>query len=120
MPIQDVQRPGITGEQLVFNDAAVDDQFVNDGRVMLVITNGDSGSQSCTLDDPNTPIPPGSTANYDALLTVPAGQTKVFGPFPRSRFNDGDQLVTMTWSAIPDDGGDPPVITLTWALLGLK
>jgi hypothetical protein len=93
------QHPAIAGAVLAANAAASGDKFTNDGKSLLVITNGDGSSHTCTLDDPNTPVPPGSAANNDAVLTVAAGATKAFGPFPTSRFNDADGNVAMTWSA---------------------
>lgn len=111
MTTRAVQAPGIAGATVVANTAAASDSFLNNGNVMLVITNGDSASHTCTLDDPNTPVPSGSAANNDAVLTVPAGASKVFGPFPPSRFNDADGKVQMAWSV---------TTSMTWSVFGTK
>lgn len=92
------------------NNAASGDSFLNDGRVLLYIENSDGSSHTCTLDDPNSPTPEGAvSANPDAVLTIANGAKKVFGPFPRSRFNDADGLVQMTWSSTTG---------MTWAVFG--
>jgi hypothetical protein len=82
--------------------AAAGDKFANDGLVVLYIENDDSNPTTLTLDDPNTPVPAGSSANNDASTTIAAGAKKFWGPFKRSRFNDEDGLVSMSWSNTTD------------------
>lgn len=86
--------------------AAAGDSFDNDGRTLLYIDNASGGSVTLTLDDPNTPVPEGSSAVNDAVITIAAGAKRFAGPFKTSRFNDADGRVQMTWSA---------TASVTWA-----
>src|SRR5262245_62125950 len=106
MPDQTAQRPGITGAVVTMNTAANDDSFNNDGMTLLIIENGGVAPTVLTLDDPNTPVPVGSSAVNDAAITITNGTTRVCGPFKRSRFNDANGKVQMDWSVLT---------SVTWA-----
>jgi hypothetical protein len=74
-------------------DAGNGNSFVNTGRELLIIDNGDASSKTATIV---------STATVDGLavadlpVVVAAGKRAVVGPFPPSVYGSP---VTVTWSA---------------------
>lgn len=72
------------------------DSFVNTGRELVAITNGDASSKDITFDIQRTLD---GEAVTDKVVTVPAGQTFLAGPFPTSIYNDADGEVQITYSA---------------------
>lgn len=89
----EVARTGVT---LTGAAVAASDTFANTGRELLVVTNGDASSKTVTIDYKLTAD--GQTVT-DRVVTVPAGETWVIGPFPPSMYNDAGGLVTVTYSA---------------------
>lgn len=71
--------------------------FQNDGRTVLVITNG-AGSNTVTVQTPGTQD---GLAITDLTATVAASKVHVLGPFPPTIYNDalGRVLVTVSASA---------------------
>lgn len=87
--------------------AAAGDSFDNDGRTLLLVDNASGVSVNLTLDDPNTPVPEGSTGvNNDAVVTIAAGAKRFIGPLKPSRFNDANGRCQLAWSA---------TASVTWA-----
>ena len=91
--VQTVTRSGITPTK---NAVASSDNFVNDGRTVLHVTNGSGGSLTVTIVTPNTSD---GLAVADRTVTIPNGEERVIGPFPRSVYNDSDGNVTVQFSA---------------------
>lgn len=91
--VQTVTRSGITPTK---NAVASSDNFVNDGRTVLHVTNGSGGSLTVTIVTPNTSD---GLAVADRTVTIPNGEERVIGPFPRTVYNDGDGKVTVQFSA---------------------
>lgn len=73
------------------------DQFPNTGREYLQIFNGDSGSHTVT---PVTQLAPDGQTVSALTVAVPAGATKVIGPFPPGVYNDVNGNVQLTYSAV--------------------
>jgi len=92
-------KPGVAGAVPVSHAAAASDSFDNNGRVMIRVNNAGGASTVLTVDDPGTNQPVAATAfNPDAAITIVNGTTKVIGPFPTARFNDGNGRVQLSWS----------------------
>lgn len=73
------------------------DAFLNTGREVLIVTNGDSGSHTATIHSQKTPD---GLALTDRVITVAAGVTKAIGPFPVGLYNDTNNLAQITYSAV--------------------
>lgn len=80
--VQTVTTAGITPTK---NAVSASDDFVNDGRTVLHVTNGSGGSINVTVV---TPVTTGGLAVADLVVAVPAGEERVIGPFARSIYND--------------------------------
>lgn len=99
LAVQDVAQNG--GAQLVDTtpDQPNGNLFENNGRVRLVIVNGDSGSHSVTITSVTDPY--GRTG--DLTVAVGAGKTAVLGPFDPLLWNQksgADQgKVYVDWTA---------------------
>lgn len=61
-------------------------EFPNDGRTLIHIVNGDSGSCTATIDNPQSCNFRGTTV-HDVAVTIPAGDDWIIGPFATHRFN---------------------------------
>lgn len=63
--------------------AAGGDSFANNGKTYLYVNNGGGGQITATIDAV-------SNCNFgfdhDAAVAVPAGETRLIGPFPTNRF----------------------------------
>lgn len=79
-------------------------QFVNDGKTIINIKNADTGSCTATIDNPQ-PCSFGGTTVHDVDVVIPASDDFMIGPFPMSRFNDSNGLVTISL-AVADDVTD--------------
>lgn len=73
------------------------DSFQNDGSQFLLIKNGDISSHDVIVT-PTAKLDGQSVAAR--TVAVAAGVTKIFGPFPPAQFNDADDLVQVTYSAV--------------------
>lgn len=93
-----VQKTALNGLDPTYTAAsATGDTFVNDGRTFLHIKNADVASKTVTIDS-KTPCSYGH--DHDIIVTVPAGDERVAGPFPNQRFNDVDNKVNITYDAV--------------------
>lgn len=97
-----VQEALVTGLAPVLVAAQVGgDTFQNNGHVLLEVVNGGGAPINVTINDENSPTPPGATAfNGDVVVAVPAGATRLIGPFPPWRFNQPSGLVGVAYSAV--------------------
>jgi hypothetical protein len=73
------------------------DTFSNDGATTFRVKNGDSGSHTVTFHA-QSPCSQGFT--HDIAVTVGAGVEKDIGPFDPTHYNDGTQLVHVTYDAV--------------------
>lgn len=75
------------------------DEFVNTGKEMLVVKNADGGSHSVTI--PRTRTVDGQPA-ASLVVAVPAGATRLIGPFRPADYNDGEGKVQVTYDGVTD------------------
>lgn len=107
IPVTEIARSGVRVDNVaqVTGDATNDHYIAeNDGRVYLEIENENVGSQ--TVDIEANPSPGGT---FDGLaiepltLTIPAGQTFLFGPFrPYTFQQDSDGMMHVNPSVSTD------------------
>lgn len=68
--------------------------------VFLRFNNASGGSLTVTIDDPNSPAPPGATAfNPDDAIVVGAGLSVIVGPI-NNRFAQSSGLANITYSGV--------------------
>jgi len=82
------------------------DEFVNDGRTILLISNEDSGTPTITVTAQKTAVissPLGSAVISNKAVTMSAGNTTkqyhLLGSFS-SAYNDGNGKCQITYSAV--------------------
>lgn len=97
-----VQSTGIGSNSLTPTFAAAaggGDTFVNDGRVLFYIKNGDASPMTVTFATPLALR--GGIAIDDPQTTVPATSEEVIGPFDPTVFNQAAGTgVSVTYSAV--------------------
>lgn len=71
--------------------------FANSGRMFLHITGG-AGALKITVDCPSK-CNFGFDTEHDIEITPGAGEELMAGPFPKSRFDDGDGRVQIGFAA---------------------
>jgi len=76
--------------------AAGGDDFVNDGKKLLLIehTNGVGSDVDLTVTTTKTVD---GEAVADKTITIPAGERHLIGPFPTTVYNDGDAKVALAY-----------------------
>ena len=92
-----VQEPGLTGAEITTAAAAADgDEFINTGHEMVKAVNGSGADIDITVEADRA-------CNYGTthsnVTTVTAGDTFIFGPFPREWFAS---IVEMTYESETD------------------
>lgn len=98
MATLNVQRITLTGLSPVFVAADVaGDEFLNSGRVVLYVKNGDTLEKTVTVDS-QTPCNQGF--DHDVVVTVPASEERIIGPFPKNRFDDANGKVQVSYSDV--------------------
>lgn len=99
-----VQTYNESGTDLTMSSAAGGgDQFVNTGKEVIIIYNGDASGKTVTVTAQTTSFTDskyGSSVKEDQDVTVSAGGVAIMGPFPRQAFNDGSGYVQITYSAV--------------------
>ena len=90
-----VENIAVTGLNATYNAVAASDEFANDGNVIVHVKNGDGSANTVTITTPQTV---NGLAVADAGGSVPAGEDRFFGPFPRATYNDGSGNVTVSHS----------------------
>lgn len=73
------------------------DEFVNDGGVMVWVTNGGASERTVTIVSQETVD---GLAVADRTVAVPAGEERLIGPFPVSTYNDANSKVQLTYDAV--------------------
>lgn len=73
------------------------DEFDNSGSDFVEIKNGGAGSINVTFV---TQATVDGEAVADKVVAVPAGTTKIIGPFPKGIYNNANGRVQMTYSAV--------------------
>lgn len=94
--------PSLTGPSTAMVAAAGGgDTFQNTGKEYFLIRNADAAPHDVTFDSPGTcDFAAAANAAHDNVVTVPAGEQRIIGPFPVTRFNDGNGNVSVTYSAV--------------------
>jgi hypothetical protein len=73
------------------------DKFLNDGSTIFLIENGSASSRTVTVAVPGTAEGLAITA---PVVTIPAGERRICGPYPPRFFNDVDGYVNLSYSAV--------------------
>ena len=94
LPVTDVTTAGVTPPAQVNGDVTGNILAFNDGKVWLEVISSDAGAQTVTVVTPGAVG--GSYAIADLSVAVPAGATRLIGPFPPNIFNQADGTVTIT------------------------
>jgi hypothetical protein len=77
------------------------DSFANTGVEFFYAKNASGGSITITFDSPNTcTFELTANAAHDLAVVLAAGEERIMGPFPPGRFNDGNNLVQITYSGV--------------------
>src|SRR5262245_13087757 len=103
MALLTVQRPSLTGT--IVTEAAASaggDSFPNTGTESFIINNGGASPVTVTFRaGPNAcSFGLSGGTSHDLPIAVAAGERRVIGPFPTSRFNDVNGNVQVTYSAV--------------------
>ncbi len=101
MSLFDVQPVTLAGVIPAKNQATAADSFANSGRVFILMENLDAAERSviinsqlgCNQEDTDHDI---------TVVVLPANDWKMIGPFPKSRFNDANGLVHLTYTGVVD------------------
>jgi len=72
------------------------DYFTNDGRIFLYLFAG--ATQAIATIDSVELCEHG--VDHNVVVTVPATEYRMIGPFPKSRFNDGNGKVKITYDNV--------------------
>lgn len=72
-------------------------QLQNDGKMFLHIDNGGGGASVVTIVSQKVDA---GLALADRIVSVPAGEERMIGPFPPAIFNDANGLVNVTFDVI--------------------
>ena len=82
--------------------AAGGDEFVNSGRHYISVINAHGADPRTVTIDSQADCNQG--VDHDVAVVITAAQDeKIFGPFPKNRFNDSDGKVQISYS---DSGAD--------------
>jgi hypothetical protein len=73
------------------------DEWVNTGKEGFLIDNQDAASKTVTFV---TQATVDGEAVGDKAVVIPAGEMHILGPFPKSTYNDANEKVQVTYSAV--------------------
>jgi hypothetical protein len=93
-----IQKTTLIGLNVTYSAADVaGDRMINDGNTVFKIKNADAAAKTVTINS-------AATCNYgfdhDLVISVPAGEEREIGPFPRNRFNDDTGKVNVTYDGV--------------------
>ena len=92
--VQKVTRDGVVPTE---NAVAASDTFKNDGKTILLVTNGSGFTLAVTIVTPGTVD---GLAIGDRVVDIADGTQEALGPFQRNIYNDSDGEVTVNYDAI--------------------
>jgi len=77
--------------------AAGGDAFPNSGNTFIHVKNAHTEAWVVTVDSVKA-----CSQGYDhnSIVSVPAGEERMIGPFPRGRFNDANGKVQITYDGV--------------------
>ena len=90
------QQSKVQGTVITFGAAAAGDTLVPDDDAVLIVTNGDVAASVVTIVTPGTDKY--GLARADITLSVAAGTTVAFGPFPDDLADPSTQTVAVNYS----------------------
>lgn len=91
IPVTQVLDTGVTPPAQTNGDLANGNQLdFNDGRIIVEVISSDAGAQSVTVVTPGNV---GGFAVADNVVAVPAGATRILGPFSPATYNQSDGTV---------------------------
>ena len=73
------------------------DEFVNAGVEFIHVKNDDASSMDLTIVTQNTSD---DLAVADRVISIPAGEERIIGPFPTGIYNDANGKVQLTYSSV--------------------
>lgn len=83
--------------------AGTDDIVDNDGKTLLFVKNDNAGTVTVTITSQTTSLDVagyGSATFANVSEAIPTGEERVFGPFKKSRFDDADENVVISYDEI--------------------
>lgn len=96
LTVQDINQSGLNPVLVAANVGG--DSIPNEaGNSMFRVKNGGGASTVVTV---NSVAPCSHGFDHDLTITVLAGEDRLIGPFPRSRFNDTNSQVGVTYSVV--------------------
>ncbi|NSW92320.1 MAG: hypothetical protein HPY74_16910 [Firmicutes bacterium] len=98
MATLNVQQSNLTGLTPSYSAADVQgDEFVNSGKAVLHIKNGGVSQITVTV---NSQTKCSFGFDHDVTVDVPAGEERIIGPFPKTRFDDANKKVQISYSDV--------------------
>ena len=94
MALITVQSIALTGLEMTYEAASVSDTFANNGRTFIHAKNADGSDHTLTI---NSLVDCNQGEDHNPAVVVTAGEERMVGPFPMSRFNSATGIVTATW-----------------------
>lgn len=73
------------------------DTVLNDDYTFLHVKNAHTGAWVVTVDSRE---PCSQGFDHDVVVSVPAGEERMIGPFPRGRFNDAAGKLEITYDGV--------------------
>ena len=111
LTVQTIVQAGLTHTTVAA--ASAGNTFTNDGKTFLLVTNAHaSAARTVTVTTQQTAVNAPGFGNIPVandVIAIPALTTKLIGPFPRTKCNDINGLVTVNWS---DSAADLTVAAL--------
>ncbi len=105
MAVLTVQTTNEAGGKTFASAAGGGDSFPNDGKVILIIYNDNTGAAVVTATAQSTSTTKtdyGPVTKADAVQSVEGDTVDIMGPFPQSAFNDGSARVVITYSQVTE------------------
>jgi len=95
LTVQKVSKAGLTPSY--DSCAETGDAALNGGKTFLHVKNGHSGAWVVTV---NSVQACSQGFDHDVVVSVPAGEERMIGPFERGRFNDANQKIAITYDGV--------------------
>lgn len=88
-----VETISVSGIDATMNAVSASDVFTNNGKTWVYVNNASGSPDTVSI---TTPATEGGLAIADGGGSVPAGESRHFGPFPGYLFNNSSGQVTVT------------------------
>jgi hypothetical protein len=90
--VQSITTAGLTPVAGVAAGAS-GDTLLNNGRTYIEIVDTGTSAPDVTI---SSQVQCDQGFTHDVTVSISAGSSKLIGPFPANRFNDSDQMITVT------------------------